>query len=326
MSRHLAAALLALLLILPAPVAGQEEEHWSDNEVDPAEWTDGPVKEGGPMDNSTPGNPLVVIQVRYTPDLGASEVEGEIIIELFPVWVPVTATNFITLAEASFWDGVFFHRVIDDFVAQSGDPDCRTVGVYPASSLNCGNGGSGQPIPLEHDENMSHVDGAIGMARGLDPDSAESQFYICDGPQHGLDPENRQDEGYATFGVVRDGMSHVYAIAEVPTTNDPIGGTLRAPPGPDRPVEEVHIVSLRMYGVVAGLGEEASEEEGGLGAQAGAAVLTMIDPILWLWALAMLTGVGFSVWRDGMPRLSPGEAEAVLDALLEGGSGAEDEQ
>ena len=62
---------------------------------------------------------------------------------------------------------------------------------------------------MEQHPNLTHVDGAIGMARGVDPDSAESQWYLCDGPQHGLDAENRDDEGYAVFGVIRDGMTHV---------------------------------------------------------------------------------------------------------------------
>ena len=98
---------------------------------------------------------------------------------------------------------------------------------------------------------MSHIDGAIGMARGIDPDSADSQWYICDGPQHGLDPENRDDEGYATFGVVRDGMSHVRAIAATPTTNAPLGpDLLSAPLGPDRPIHEATVVQMSMIGVV----------------------------------------------------------------------------
>jgi len=326
MSRALFSVLLAVF-VLTAPLVGAQEaeEHWSDNEIDPAAWTDGPALEGGPMDTPYPGDPVVRMVVRYTPDLGGSEVEGEIILELFPAWVPTTSANFIGLAEASFWDGVFFHRVIDDFVAQSGDPQCRTVGIYPSTNANCGEGGSGETIPLEHDENMSHVDGAIGMARGLDPDSAESQFYICDEPQHGLDPENRDnDEGYATFGVVRDGMSHVRAIAAVPTSNDPFGGTIRVPPGPDRPIDEVRLVSVEMIGVVAGLAEGDDDESGGISAQAQAFALWMIDPIFWVWALVILAGVGWSVYRHGLPRLARDEVEAVVDAMLIGSS-AEDQ-
>jgi peptidyl-prolyl cis-trans isomerase B (cyclophilin B) len=243
--------LVVLLISATTPIAAAGEGDWRENEIDPAEWDDGPELEGSPMDVPTPGDPVVLFTVRYTPNLGGSEVEGEVVIELFPEWVPITVDNFVGLVERGFYDGIFFHRIIDDFVAQSGDPTCYTVGVYPATTLTCAEGGSGETIPLEHEDNMSHVDGCIGMARGLDPDSAESQFYICDTEQHQLDPENRDDEGYVTFGVVRNGMSHVRAIAAVPTSNAPLGGgALHLPPAPDRPVDEVHIVSIEMVGVV----------------------------------------------------------------------------
>lgn len=233
---------------------------WQSNEVDPSQWDDGPELEGSPMDKPKLGDPLVLFTVSYTPNLGGSEVEGEIILELFPAWVPITAWNFINLTDDRFYDGIFFHRVIDDFVAQSGDPSCYAVGVYPATTLTCGEGGSGETIPLEHEVNMSHVDGAIGMARSLDPDSAESQFYICDGEQHQLDPENRDDEGYVTFGIVRNGMSHVRAIAAAPTTNAPLGGEVfQVPPGPDRPIDEVRIISIEMLGIVGSNNSSADE-------------------------------------------------------------------
>nr|AIF02243.1 peptidyl-prolyl cis-trans isomerase cyclophilin type (PPIA) [uncultured marine group II/III euryarchaeote KM3_155_G07] len=243
--------LIVFLISVTVPITAAAEGDWRENEIDPAEWDDGPELEGSPMDVPTPGDPVVLFTVRYTPNLGGSEVEGEVVIELFPEWVPITVDNFVGLVEQGFYDGIFFHRIIDDFVAQSGDPTCYTVGVYPATTLTCAEGGSGETIPLEHEDNMSHVDGCIGMARGLDPDSAESQFYICDTEQHQLDPENRDDEGYVTFGVVRNGMSHVRAIAAVPTSNAPLGGgALHLPPAPDRPVDEVHIVSIEMLGVV----------------------------------------------------------------------------
>ncbi len=311
------AILMALLMAsLPNITAQDDSSHWSDNEIDPADWTDGPVLEGSPMDNSTSGNPVVSISVRYAPNLGASEVEGEIILELFPQWVPITVGNFIVLAEENFWDGIFFHRVIDDFVAQSGDPQCKTVGVYPSSSPNCGNGGSGQSIPLEHHDNMSHVDGAIGMARGLEEDSAESQFYICDTPQHGLDPENRDDAGYATFGVVRDGMTHVRAIASVPTSNDPLGGTIRVPPGPDRPAEEVHIISIRMIGVVASTGENQQDDVSTLSESIESIGTGLFTIFFWIWSFAILGGVVWS-FKNDMTGMSDSDIESVVDAMLE---------
>ena len=82
------------------------------------------------------------------------------------------------------------------------------------------------------------------MARSVDPDSASSQFYICDGPQHGLDNGNRSqddDPGYAVFGVVREGMDLVKAVAQVPTSNDPL----------NRPLYEVHVNSITLQGFVS---------------------------------------------------------------------------
>ena len=115
----------------------------------------------------------------------------------------------------------------------------------------CGSGGTGETIPLEHDVNLSHVDGAMGMARGAEEDSADSQWYITDTEQHGLDPENRDDGGYAVFGIVRDGMTHVREIAETPTLTNPAPDNF-ANPGPDllgRPIREVRIDEMKMLGV-----------------------------------------------------------------------------
>ena len=90
------------------------------------------------------------------------------------------------------------------------------------------------------------------MARSADPNSADSQWYIAETEAHGLNPENRDDEGYATFGVVRHGMSHVRAIATVPTTDDPSGEEIFVNPASTagRPLYEVQILSVRMVGVI----------------------------------------------------------------------------
>lgn len=121
---------------------------------------------------------------------------GVIKFELYENWTPITTENFINLAESGHYDGVLFHRIVDDFVIQTGD-----------------GGGSGT-IPLEIHENASHIDGAVGMARSDDPDSAEDQFYICDGPQPGLDGD------YAVFGIVIEGMEVVRQIAQVPVLGE----------------------------------------------------------------------------------------------------------
>ncbi len=124
---------------------------------------------------------------------------GTVKFELYEDKAPITTANFIKLADAGFYNGLIFHRVVDNFVIQTGDP------------TGTGMGGSGKTIPLEIKEDLTHTDGAVGMARGTDPNSASSQFYICDGAQHGLDGQ------YAIFGQVIEGMDVVRAIAAVPT-------------------------------------------------------------------------------------------------------------
>ena len=260
---------LAVLLcvLLTAPVVGADyetgNEPWRDIEVDMSEWTDGPELEGSPMDNPRSGDAVLKIQVSYKPSHLASEVQGEIIIELFEEWAPNTTKNMIKNVENDIYNGIFFHRVIDDFVTQAGDPTCKTIGVYPATSIECGSGGTGTTIDMEHNENLSHVDGAIGMARSQDPDSADSQWYIAETEAHGLDPENRDDEGYVTFGIVRNGMSHVRAIATVPTTDDPSGEEVVVNPASSagRPIWEVHISNVEMIGVIPYEDEVYSEDE-----------------------------------------------------------------
>ena len=126
--------------------------------------------------------------------------KGTIRFQLHEDKAPITTANFIKLAKRGFYDGLMFHRVIDDFVIQTGDP------------LGTGMGGSGETIVLETSKNLTHTDGAVGMARSSNPNSASSQFYICDGPQH-----RSLDGGYAVFGQVIEGMDVVRAIAAVPT-------------------------------------------------------------------------------------------------------------
>jgi len=136
-----------------------------------------------------PGNPYAMIETG----------KGDIILELYPEHAPATVANFQKLADSDFYGDMIFHRVIDDFVIQTGDP------------TGTGWGGSDETIPLEISEALPHVDGAIGMARDSDPDSASSQFYICDGPQHGL------NGSYAVYGITAYGLEVVRDIASVDT-------------------------------------------------------------------------------------------------------------
>ena len=215
----------------------------------------GIVADASPMENSYEGNPIAVINLTYDSGIaGGDEIQGEIVLELFLNWAPITVTNFVDLVNQSFYDGIFFHRVIDDFVIQAGDPTCTAVGAYPASNPSCGSNGSDETIPFEADANLTHINGALGMARSVEPDSASSQFYICDGSQHGLDNGNRSQEddpGYAVFGVVREGMEIVQAVAQVPTSNDPL----------NRPLYEVHINSITIREYVTAPVEEGNEDE-----------------------------------------------------------------
>lgn len=152
---------------------------------------------------------------------------GTITIELYECRAPITTSNFINLSTAGFYDGILFHRVIDDFVIQTGDPNTRDNNPY-----NDGSGGSTNTIPLEIHPELTHVDGAVGMARGVELDSASSQFYICDGSQHQLDGD------YAVFGVVIEGIEVVRQIAQVETWGN------KRPLLKDHPIEDVIMYSV----------------------------------------------------------------------------------
>lgn len=175
-------------------------------------------------------NRLAVIEVRGY---------GEITIELYENMTPITTENFIDLAERGFYDGIKFHRCIDDFVAQTGDPNTKNMNLY-----DDGTGGSGKTIPLEIHPNATHVDGAVGMARSSEPDSASSQFYICDGPQHNLDDDvrmaNSGDHGYAVFGVVVEGLDIAKRIAGTETYGN------RRPLLKDHPVDDIVMDRIRI--------------------------------------------------------------------------------
>lgn len=154
---------------------------------------------------------------------------GSIVVELADQGAPITVGNFIELADQAFYDNLRWHRIVDDFVIQTGDPNTRDNNPW-----NDGSGGSTKTIPLEINDSLTHEDGAIGMARSNDPDSASSQFYICDGPQNGL------DGNYAVFGYVVEGMDVVQSIASVE-----VNGNTR-PALSQQPVDDVWLYSVRI--------------------------------------------------------------------------------
>jgi peptidyl-prolyl cis-trans isomerase B (cyclophilin B) len=128
--------------------------------------------------------------------------KGTIRFELYENDAPITTSNFIGLAESSFYDGLKFHRVEPNFVIQGGCPQGN------------GTGGSGKNIKLEISPNLKHGDaGAVAMARSSQPDSASSQFYIT------LAPTPFLDGNYAVFGRVTEGLDVVRNIRVGDTMN-----------------------------------------------------------------------------------------------------------
>lgn len=122
--------------------------------------------------------------------------KGTIKFELYEKEAPITAKNFIELAQKGFYDGLTFHRVEPGFVIQGGDPN------------RDGTGGSGKTIPLEINPTLTHKKGAVAMARSNDPNSASSQFYIC------LEDAKFLDKNYAIFGQVLEGQDVVEKITK----------------------------------------------------------------------------------------------------------------
>ena len=151
---------------------------------------------------------------------------GTIKVELYEDKVPNTCENFINYANDGFYDGLVFHRVIDNFMIQGG-------GFYPNGTKKDTN----DPIDLEIHPDVRHVDGAIAMARTMDPNSATSQFFINDGDQYQLEPGGVDPNGYAAFGKVIEGIEVVRAIAEVDKGAKYPGHT-------DWPIDDVIINSI----------------------------------------------------------------------------------
>ncbi|HWD57704.1 MAG TPA: peptidylprolyl isomerase [Stellaceae bacterium] len=118
---------------------------------------------------------------------------GRVVIELRPDLAPDHCAQIKALARRGFYDGVVFHRVIDGFMAQTGDP------------TGTGSGGSGQHLKAEF-SGEPHVRGVCSMARTSDPNSADSQFFICFADASFLDRQ------YTVWGKVASGMEHIDAV------------------------------------------------------------------------------------------------------------------
>ena len=154
------------------------------------------IENAGKQDSQQNANPVATIKMK--------DVQTPIVVELYPDTAPDTVANFVYLANAGFYDGLIFHRVIPGFMIQGGDP------------LGNGTGGPGWRIKGEFAQNgvpndIAHTRGVISMARAYDPDSAGSQFFIMhkDAPH--------LDGSYAAFGKVISGMETVDLIASAQT-------------------------------------------------------------------------------------------------------------
>lgn len=159
--------------------------------------------------------------------------EGDVEIELYPEKVPNTVDNFVGLATGEkswehpetgelvdgrpLYDDVPFHRVIDGFMIQTGDPE------------GTGRGGPGYTFDDEFDESLRHDDAGVVSMANRGPDTNGSQFFIT------LDAQPHLDDSHAVFGTVTDGMDVVRAIGNVDTDRN------------DVPAEEVRLESVTVH-------------------------------------------------------------------------------
>ena len=146
--------------------------------------------------------------------------------ELYPEVAPNTVNNFVSLVKKGFYDGIIFHRVIEGFMIQGGDPNGTGMGGpgYHIKGEFSGNGFKNQ---------LKHTRGVLSMARAMNPDSAGSQFFVMHDDAPYLDGQ------YAAFGKVIEGMDTVDEIALTPTGRQ------------DRPLAEQKMksVTVETFGV-----------------------------------------------------------------------------
>ena len=162
-------------------------------------------------------NPIITIEMENGDILKA---------ELFPDIAPNTVNNFISLIQKGFYDGVIFHRVMEGFMLQGGDPQGTGMGG-PDYCIK------GEFTQNGFENNLAHDPGVLSMARTMAPDSAGSQFFIM----HKKSPH--LDGLYAAFGKITEGMDIVDKIASVPTDSN------------DRPMETQRMkkVTVDTFGV-----------------------------------------------------------------------------
>ena len=154
--------------------------------------------------------------------------EGDMVVQFWTDAAPNTVENFKKLARQGFYDGTTFHRIVKGFMIQGGDPNSKD----PAKENSYGQGGPGYNMKAEFNDH-SHDRGVISMARGPDPDSAGSQFFIC------LAPVHRLDHQYTTFGKLIKGQDVLDKIGETEVTRNSVGE-------PSKPTKRIVIESIKI--------------------------------------------------------------------------------
>jgi peptidyl-prolyl cis-trans isomerase B (cyclophilin B) len=154
--------------------------------------------------------------------------EGDMVVQFWTDAASSTVENFKKLGRQGFYDGTIFHRIVKGFMIQGGDPNSKD----PAKENSYGQGGPGYNIKAEFNDH-SHDRGVISMARGPDPDSAGSQFFIC------LAPVHRLDHQYTTFGKLIKGQDVLEKIGDTSVTRNSMGE-------PSKPTKRVVIESIKI--------------------------------------------------------------------------------
>src|SRR5881275_1729433 len=154
--------------------------------------------------------------------------EGDMVVRFWNDATPNTIENFKKLARSGFYDGTIFHRIVKGFMIQGGDPNSKD----PTKESTYGAGDPGYKVKAEFN-NHSHDRGVISMARGPDPDSAGSQFFIC------LAPVRRLDGQYTTFGKLIKGVDVLEKIGDTPVERNAQGEV-------SKPTKRVVIESVKI--------------------------------------------------------------------------------
>ena len=145
--------------------------------------------------------------------------DGDVEIQLFPDVAPKHVERIQKLANDGLYDNVVFHRVIDGFMAQTGDVKFGNSSSKDFDLSRAGMGGSDLPDLKAEFNNMPHVKGTVSMARSSNPDSANSQFFIC------FEEASHLDRSYTVFGKVIKGMEFVEKIKRGDGPNGSVSDT-----------------------------------------------------------------------------------------------------